>query len=686
MSLSPLLTRLDRLASLPQIIKKAYTSEIEKAKIYLRQGQQPPKGFQTKKGPKGGIYYETQDKTKNIGGKIHKLADGPAVTKKEFEGIKAHHLSQGAKSVEFVPVEGRAKNLNGKYLYHAYVHHGDEKPRTRSHTVEHNWKQDKKGNLETAHYVRNKDGKYVKYGKLRIEPWKHGANLYHVSEDGTKRRLGKAYGIQYTGRTETEIDEPRSRAKNIKGLQKEAGHLDAHRINTLADNQARLDKEKAEKPKKEYKPEKDPMYELKSFMRANRKNLKQKPRLALPPGTSSVPLLPPGKEPEAPKLKIKPDFSQKKPPLALPAGKPVQKKERAKAPKGGKLSGTFTDRPGAERAEKKLKAEGKLTQIVESLKGKMPIFKLYTIKDGEKRYLNRTGIKGDTIRLHHDTSIKRPWLRSYTSKDDTDNNPETRLYGGELIQPHERGEDFQTFRFTGDGLYQAQGSGDYRHRYFHVKEGKVHELDKDSWNRLADALPTESHEVLLDQMRHHTTEQTKGKLEAAISKNRPKIVIGGNTFNNKDWIKSTFPGWQYDGRTKTWSIPKPDDDQMEAFQKELKRRGLNHMEMIQDRKPIDLSGLTPNSPLARAKAREAAGDTSWEDANNRAMFGDRNVSDQYMQERQGMYQEKPKGSSKGSSVKPKNLGKNFPDDFIEYPGGPDERIKQFKRGAGTAQV
>ena len=253
---------------------------IKKGKKYLKPGQKPPNGVITHKGPHNGTYYFVEDRHVKQGGKEHELVRSRGVTKDQFKTIEEKYKSQGAESVHFVHVPGLEKNQKGENLYNIYVNWGDktqkkiadkkEADKTRyghPRTIDAEspeWTE--KDGIHTAPAYAQKGNGYVPNGRYEIIPsGDFGAKLYHVDKQGNRNKVRTAYGKVFGEASETDIDQDKSRNKNIatlKGLAKYIHNKGQGRLKTLIGDQKRLDEERAAKPKKEKAPEKNPIWEL----------------------------------------------------------------------------------------------------------------------------------------------------------------------------------------------------------------------------------------------------------------------------------------------------------------------------------------------------------------------------------------------------------------------------------------
>jgi hypothetical protein len=267
-------------------IINARFSIIQKGKKYVKPGQTPPKGVQLHKGPNGGIYYFVEDKHVKQAGKYHELIRSKGVTKDQFASIEEKFKAQGAESVHFVHKPGLEKTKGGQNLYNIYVNWG-EKTQTKIQAKKqadkekfgrktiHDFEEpnftESDGIHTTPAYDRIRAG-YVENGRYEIHPsGSHGAKLYYIDKQGTPNKITYSYDKVWGDKSETDIDEEKSRERNIDSLKKTVKDLTRAgptRRNYLIANMKRLDEEKAAKPEKKKEPAKNPLWEIHNTLRS----------------------------------------------------------------------------------------------------------------------------------------------------------------------------------------------------------------------------------------------------------------------------------------------------------------------------------------------------------------------------------------------------------------------------------
>lgn len=136
----------------------------------------------------------------------------------------------------------------------------DEKDPDEKHWVE-------KNGVHAYPTVDYKEGKLTRNGHYEIHPsGQFGAKLYHVDKNGKKSKLAIAYDKVFGTKSETDINTEKSRAKNVTALKGQIKSLNPNLRSFLASEMERHDRDRAEKPKKEPKISKNPLFELQQFL------------------------------------------------------------------------------------------------------------------------------------------------------------------------------------------------------------------------------------------------------------------------------------------------------------------------------------------------------------------------------------------------------------------------------------
>lgn len=256
-----------------------YPLIIKKGKKYVKVGQTPPKGVALHRGPHGGVYYLVEDRHLKISGKHHELVRSRGVTRAQWAETEKHYKNQGAHSVEFINMPDNEKNAQGKNLYNIYVHwddtdkrltkkeHDDKvrygHPKVRPDQIESGelWKEENGVHIHPAYDKKN--GRYVRNGQYEVHPsGQFGAKLFHVDKTGRRSKIALSYEPVYGETSETDINELKSRQKNVEKLKKEIRTLNPRLRSFLTSEMDRRDQERASNLPKAKKISKNPNFDL----------------------------------------------------------------------------------------------------------------------------------------------------------------------------------------------------------------------------------------------------------------------------------------------------------------------------------------------------------------------------------------------------------------------------------------
>jgi hypothetical protein len=531
-------------------------SIIEKAKKYIRSGETPPKGVNLHTGKRGGRYYIIEDKHLKIQDKHHELVRSVGYTRDQFDDIKQKYLSQGAKSVEFIPKPEYGKKEDQKPRYNLYVNWGDKTQKKiedkkltdkarygkKYDPTDLEWKQD--GNSYTAPHLKSVGNAYVQVGKFRIDMMYHGGKLFFTGPDGKEQHVANAFQETFHQGTDV-VNEPKSRVSNLAILQKHANlinHSGDSALHTRVSQRERLDKEKAEKPKKEYKA-KNPLKSLQITLDnlRSQQNLdpdkirvQQDEALEREKGDMHIrefvvrklagmfPKHSPNEIADAAIISLRSFQNRHSLSDVILSGKSrlsnigpktpretLPRKSVERSPFADRMDKYFNPDPDPEVLQEKLKTLGKpVPPVQEPVPQKQARFKLvsqFTTQDAADKAATKeqnagydTDIKEKKIGKttvynvyrrkpqpnpvitvpHGDAPGQNGWVRKVTGY-----NPEWNLNKGELIE-HDSFENGQKKFTLEDGLYESATGTKYHTggpKQFYVENGVVHEIDRNEY-------------------------------------------------------------------------------------------------------------------------------------------------------------------------------------------------------------
>lgn len=461
---------------------------IQKGKKYLQPGQTAPKGVHVHTGPQGGKYYLTEDKHLKIGDKYHELVRSKGVTRDQWTDIEKTYRALGALSVEFINKPNNAKNEQGKPIYNIYVswpsselriakkQHADKKryghPRINDDDIRSGSLWTVRSDVHSHPVFDHRGGKRIRNGQYEIHhSGQFGAKLFHVDRSGKKHKLAVSYVPVFGEASETDIDEHKSREKNISLLKLQILTLNPSLRRFLAAEMKRHDEERAANPPKKPKVSKNPTFELHQALREIRESKKK----------------------------------------SIPASGYFRSSFAMPVTTARKMTDSLTNQGYQVHLEDDQPWKGvKQYRVVwwkeQHPKENPPLVLPLSQAIGESEK-EPAGVNGLTLMIPHDRSMKQAWMAKYTT---INRESAEAMYGTTLLQHRREDENVREFGFPGDGLYQAQGSGEPGRRYYRVAGGKVRQITLPEWEKTArEILPFEPLQDILDRMKKKTPKSTQ---------------------------------------------------------------------------------------------------------------------------------------------------------------------------------